>query len=156
MEKISRDVLLEGPLSKLPEFRRGSFIWVEHRILAAGRYTLEAAVLDQEAGGASARKVAFAVPESSEGITLSSVMLTRRVEPEPGGRNAEDPLHFSGGKVTPTLSASVPGGPDSALSMYFVIYPDRSNSRQPELEIDLVRDGKLLARSAPPLAVKFQ
>jgi len=37
--------------------------------------------------------------------------------------------------------------------MYFVLYPNRSIPQTPEVEIDLMRDGKLVSKSAPPLGM---
>jgi hypothetical protein len=36
------------------------------------------------------------------------------------------------------------------VAMYFVLYPNHSIAQAPELEIDLMRDGKLVSKNAPP------
>jgi VWFA-related protein len=150
MEKIAKDLPLDGSIEKLEGFRTGSFIWLEHRILAPGHYTLETAVLDREGEKMGTRKMAFFVPAPTDGPGLSSVSLIRRVEPVSETRDAGDPFLFSGGKVTPMLSSVIPRGPESAVQMYFVVYPSASIPQAPQLEIELIKDGKLVSKSAPP------
>lgn len=150
MEKIAKDVPFEGSIEKLEAFRRGSFVWAEHRTLAPGHYTLEAAVLDRDGEKVSTRRVAFFVPAPTDGPALSSLSLIRRVEPAPATRDAGDPFLFTGGKVTPMLSNVITRGPESMVAIYFVVYPNRSIAQAPEVEIDLMRDGKLVSKSEPP------
>jgi len=150
MEKITKDVPFEGSIEKLEAFRRGSFVWEEHRTLAPGHYTLETAVLDRDGEKVSTRSVAFFVPAPTDGPTLSSLSLIRRLEPATEKQDAGDPFFFSGGKVTPMLTNVIPCGPESMVAMYFVLYPNRSITQTPELEIDLMRDGKLVSKSVPP------
>ncbi|HXI40456.1 MAG TPA: VWA domain-containing protein, partial [Bryobacteraceae bacterium] len=149
MEKITKDVPFEGSINKLEAFRRGSFVWVEHRTLAPGHYMLETAVLDRDGERVSTRRVAFFVPAPTDGPTLSSLSLIRRVEPATETRDSGDPFLFSGGKVTPMLANMIPRGPESTVAMYFVLYPNRSITQTPELEIDLIHDGKLVSKNAP-------
>jgi VWFA-related protein len=148
-EKLTKDVPFEGSIEKLEAFRRGSFVWAEHRTLAPGHYTLETAVLDRDGEKVSTRKMAFFVPAPTDGPVLSSLSLIRRVEPATESRDAGDPFVFSGGKVTPMLSNVIPRGPESMVAMYFVLYPNHSITQTPELEIDLMRDGKLVSKNAP-------
>src|ERR1051325_8029734 len=126
MEKITKGVPFEGSINKLEAFRRGSFVWVEHRTLAPGHYMLETAVLDRDGERVSTRRVAFFVPAPTDGPTLSSLSLIRRVEPATETRDSGDPFPFSGGKVTPMLANMIPRGPESTVAMYFVLYPNRS------------------------------
>jgi VWFA-related protein len=149
MEKIAKDLPLDGSIEKLEGFRTGSFIWLERRILAPGNYTLETAVLDREGEKMGTRKMAFFVPAPTDGPALSSVSLIRRVEPVSETRDAGDPFLFSGGKVTPMLSSVIPRGPESAVQIYFVLYPSLSIPQAPQLVIELIKDGKLVSRRAP-------
>jgi hypothetical protein len=115
-----------------------------------GRYTLETAVLDQEGRRTSTRAVSILVPTPVEGLSVSSVSLVRRVDPPTGPKDAEDPFLSPSGKVTPTLADSIRSGPGAAISLYFVVYPNRDVAVKPELEIDFLREGKFVARAEPP------
>ena len=156
VRKFARDLPLSGATLTLAAVRSGNYIYTDHVELPPGRYTLESAILDQEGQKASARKSSFLVPQPGA-LAISSVSVVRRVDkPKPGApmdlkEPDQSPFEFSGGKVTPTLNATLPGGKGSAVSIYFVIYPDAANSEKPQLTIEFIKDGQMVGSGSPPL-----
>lgn len=150
VEKFSQDVPLQAPADKVEAFRKGNFIQTWHTSLAPGRYTLETAVIDRGNQSASARRAVVMVAPLPKNITLSSLSLIRRIDPQ-SSDDTENPFSFQGGKVTPTLDGSVQGGPGNTLSLYFVLFPEKTTPDKPQLTMEFYRDGQLVARGAPAL-----
>ncbi len=155
VRKFARDLPLAGASVMLSQVKSGHYIYTDHVAVAPGRYTLESAVLDQEASKVSARKSSFFVPQATD-LALSSVSIVRRVEAVKAGAldlNVEDenPFEFRGGKVTPTLNSTLPGGKGASLSIYFVVYPDSKNAEKPQLTIEFLKDGQIVGKGSPQL-----
>ncbi|HKX00334.1 MAG TPA: VWA domain-containing protein [Bryobacteraceae bacterium] len=150
-EHFSRDLPLEAPADKLEALRRGNFIQTYHVNLAPGRYVLDSAVIDRENMKISAHRAAVVVLPPPAGISLSSLALIRRVEPQSGETDAEDPFHFEGGRVVPTLDNSIQASASGELSYYFVVYPLNSGADKPELKMEFIKDGTPIGQASPQL-----
>jgi len=153
--KVSRDLANDIPSGKFDAFTRGDLTFSEPLLLAPGRYTVETAVLDRENGAASAKgpvPVVAAAVSDQPGIRLSEVVPVRRVDPfnapVDGGRNPADPLHFAGGKVTPSLDTVFPAGRE--IPLYMVVYP-AAGGGAPRLSIELLHDGQPVSSASPAL-----
>ncbi|MCX6593675.1 MAG: VWA domain-containing protein [Acidobacteria bacterium] len=152
VSKLSRDVPLNQPLDKVEGFMQGRFIVTRPLLLAPGRYTVESALADLEGQRLAARKAVLVVPKRADGLSMSELVLLRRMEPRPETVDANDPTVLANARVIPTLADTVtrPGGTvKTALSAYLVVYP--AEGRMPRLVLDLVRDGKVAARMEPTL-----
>ncbi|MDX2153986.1 MAG: VWA domain-containing protein [Bryobacteraceae bacterium] len=148
--KISRDVPLNEPAERVEQFRQGRFIVSRPFAVAPGRYTVEAAAMDHESGKVSARKGIFVVPAAKSVPLLSGLTLLRTLDKPAELRDPGDPFHLKQGRVVPTLQTQVRGGKGSVLSVFFSLYP-QPEAPAPRLILDLLRDGKVLGRSEPPL-----
>ncbi len=145
VSKVSQDVPFDGPLDKLEAFQQGHFVFTRTVQLSPGRYTLETAVMDRESQRVSARKAVFVAEPARRGIGISSLAMIRRVEP--GAKDsAHDPFITEAGRVTPSLSDAVSGGPDAKLSLYFVVYPEAGVAEKPKLEMEFLSEGNPLGR----------
>ncbi len=152
VSKLSRDVPLNQPLGKVEGFMQGRFIVTRPLLLAPGRYTVESALADLEGQRLAARKAVLVVPKRADGLSMSELVLLRRMEPRPETVDANDPTVLANARVVPTLADTIkrPGGTvKTALSAYLVLYP--AEGRVPRLVLDLVRDGKVAARMEPTL-----
>jgi len=94
-----------------------------------GIYTLEVAVLDQNSGKMSAQRSSFEIPDSSAGVSLSDMVLVRKVE----GSHLEDedpmePLRYEHEKVTPNVSGWLPEQPPGRVA---VLHPASRYDREP-------------------------
>jgi len=140
--KVSRDLANDIPPDKFEAFTRGDLTFAQPLLLAPGRYTVETAVVDRESGAASVKRAALIVADQP-GLGLSELVPVRRVDafdiPRDGGRNPTDPLHFAGGKVTPSLDDVYPAGTD--IPLYMVVYPSQTGG-PPQLSIEVLQNGK--------------
>jgi VWFA-related protein len=157
VERFSRDVPIVAPGDKLDAFRRGRFTQTYHVNLAPGRYTLESVVMDQEGLKPSAKRMSLVVAApSAAGVRMSSLTLIRRIEPQTGQVDAKDPFHFEGGKVVPALDTAIPAAGGGELSYYFVVYPQAQSTEKPQLVMEFLREGQLVAKATPELPAPDQ
>lgn len=149
VDKYSLDAPYDIPAGNLPGVRAGAVTYTHPVSLPAGRYTVEAAVLDREGRTASANVTEFDSPGPHKGIGLSSVMLVQRIEPASGPAEASDPLVFQGRRVVPLLATNLT--PEAKPYVYFVVYPDRSNAEKPKIQVEFLVGGQLLAKQTAEL-----
>jgi hypothetical protein len=162
----------------LDAFRRGTFTLSRSWKLPPGRYTLETAVQDHTSGRIGASRSVVLIQRAGDGPALSSVSLIRRVDPvasggnpagaaveqEAGGKETAnsgqaeadssepiDPFVCSVGKVAPTLADVIDPRTAGSVSHYFVIYPASRSDAKPELFLQYLRDGEVVAQSKPEL-----
>lgn len=153
VEKLSRDLALNQPADKVEQFRQGRMIFTRAVRLPPGRYTLESAVADQGAGRAGARRAVVVIPSQiPSGPAISGLTLVRRFDKPSPDPERGDPLHLPDRRVIPTLADSIPAGESLVLSVFLTGYPDTTLPDSAELVLDLLHDGKLLARERPTLA----
>lgn len=82
---------------------------------------------------------------------MSGITLIRRFEKAPETPESDDAFVQGVSKIIPTLNDTVPGGKGAVLSLYFVVYPERTSTDVPKLLIEFLKDGKLITRGAPDL-----
>ncbi len=154
VRKATRDVPFSGPLDKLPAFQAGDFIYNDHFPLPPGRYVMESAVADRLGERVGTKRVAFFVPAVKEdGLSLSSLVLVKRVEPQPpkevrygeGDDRGPDPLRFQGGMVTPALDNAM----RDRIGVYFTIHAPAG--AKPDAVIEILKDGVAVSRAAADL-----
>ena len=148
VEKFSQDFPFAIPESRLPAFQAGSFSYTRTVVLAPGRYTVEAAVADREAGQASVRKVEFENP-APYGLALSDLLLVKKLEDVSGRTDAADPLEYRGKRALPELSGAVRASAHPFV--YFLVYPDAAVDAKPRLEVSLALEGVEVARQTADL-----
>lgn len=150
VRKATRDVPFSGPIDKLPAFQAGDFIYNDHFPLPPGRYVMESAVADRLGERVGTKRVAFLVPAvKEEDLALSSLVLVKRVEPNPpeevrygeGDDRGPNPLRFSGGMVTPALDSTV----RERLGVYFSLHAPPG--ARPSAVIEILQDGGVVSRA---------
>jgi VWFA-related protein len=151
VQKFTRDLPLAGPAAQVPQLKAGHFIYKEHLKLPPGRYTLETAVIDQESGKIGAKKAAIVVPARSGGIGLSSLSVVRSYQDNAPSPDPADPFVYQGGRVTPALNPVIHTVPGAQLSIFFVVYPDRTSPEKPQAIMEYILDGKPIGRGEVPL-----
>jgi VWFA-related protein len=154
VDQFSRDVPIEIPDENLERMRNSTIPFTHPVQLPPGHYTLETAVVDQEASRASVGKLEFESP-ASKGLGLSSVVLAQQVQTVDGQVDAADPFEFSSGsratRVIPELSATLSA--QAQPLAYFVVYPDKANPGKPKIEVESLAEGQVIATrtlDAPP------
>lgn len=149
--KVSTDLPRNGPLAVLPQARAGNFIYTEPLNLPPGRYTLETAVMDHEAGKVGTRKSAYIVTPPHKGVAMSSLFLVRNFQANYKDLSPGEPLQYQGGKITATLSGRVYAVKGAQLSTFFVVYPDPAIAEKPVALVEFSVDGKVIAKGQLPL-----
>jgi VWFA-related protein len=155
IEKFRGDVPLAATASQLPALKNSHFIFTRALALPAGRYTLEAAVMDRTDDRISARKSGFLLPASQAKIGISSVAVVRNLAEarnagDSSGTMPDDPFAAGGKVITPSLSP-VAKADRQDLRFYMVIYPDKDSAEKPELLMTFRRDGVAVGNGSPVL-----
>jgi VWFA-related protein len=151
VQKFSRDLPLAGPVTQIPQIRMGNFVYKEQMNLAPGRYTLETAVVDHEAGKTAARRAALVVPAKRAGVSVSGLTLVRNYQANAPGLDPKDPFQYQGGRITPALSGTIVNVKGAQLSTFFVVYPDPAIPDKPQVVMEYALDGKPVGRGEVPL-----
>ncbi|MGC4052967.1 MAG: VWA domain-containing protein [Paludibaculum sp.] len=149
--KVSSDLPRRGPLAVLPQARAGNYIYKEALNLPPGRYTIETAVMDHEAGTVGTRKSSYVVTPKAQGVAMSSLYLVRNFQANAKDLDPNEPLQYQGGRITATLSGQVFAVKGAQMSTFFVVYPDPAIAEKPVAEVEFSVDGKVIAKSALPL-----
>ena len=114
--------------------------------LTPGKYSLESAIIDQQSQKSGMQRMDFTVPEEKSGVGLSSLMPMRSYTPKVKDLDPSDPFQFQGGSVTPTMDPAVKKVPNSALRLFFTVYPDASIPAKPTVEVEFLQNGKSLTK----------
>jgi VWFA-related protein len=146
VDKFSLDAPYEVPDARLAELRGMPLVYTHALDLPAGRYTAETVVMDREGGRSSAGVVSFDAAAPAAGLGMSSALLIRRIEP---GAEASAPLTFRGQRLVPFVDASLT--PEQKPYAYFVVYPDKTNSTKPKVQVEFTVDGKVMANQTADL-----
>jgi hypothetical protein len=129
---------------------RASALTYTHPIdLPPGHYTVETAIVDREGSQATAETSAIEVPAPPKGLGISSLVVVEHVEPAKDQADAADPLTFKGRHVIPMVQATV--NPANKRFVYFVVYPDKSNTEKAKIHIEFKTGGQVFAEQTTDL-----
>jgi VWFA-related protein len=145
LQRFSEDI----PRHEAPDMMRGEqnqFITMQRHFSAEpGAYTLETAVLDRLSNKAGAERSTFTIDPVPHGPSLSDIALIRAVEPMHEQTETFEPMRYMNGRVVPDLSSELPENTRS-LSLFFMVHPLPGNASQPQLEMQIIRNGNLLGK----------
>lgn len=150
VSKFSKDFPLNLPLDKLDAYKAGNLTQTFRTELEPGSYTLETVVIDRTGNKIGVTKSKVAVPAPSQKLSLSDIAIVRRADVLKDNQ-ITDAFYYEGGKVVPSLTDTLKGGPGTLLPFYFVVYKDASISDAPKLKMSFYLDGQLLAAPEAPL-----
>ncbi len=142
VQKITRDRSFKVTED---QHKMGNFLDKSTFTLAPGKYTLDTAVLDEANQKIGVDHADFTVAAPS-GVGISSLLPIRSAAPNPKGMDPGEPFQFEGNSLTPTLDNVVKKGPNSALRLFFTIYPDATISGKPTVEIEFMQNGQTLQK----------
>ena len=148
VQKLSRDRSFQVTADQL---KMGNFLDKMTVMVAPGKYTLESAVMDRESGKIGMERSEFTVAPKGKGVGISSLTPVRSYTPNAKGLDPNEPFQFQRGSITPTLDSSVSRGQDAALRLFFIVYPDRSITGKPTVEVEFLQDGHSLTKVPMPL-----
>lgn len=143
VKKVSRELVRKVSSADAAQLQADRILYAEPIELRPGHYVIDTAVTDEQTGKTSAKRVSVFV-DSGNNLALSSLGLVRRFDALTGPRNPQSPFELENGRVTPTLADSVP--PGNPVSLYFVVYPKAAAGEEPRVTVELLRDGKEIAR----------
>ena len=144
---VSDRVSYQVPADKKDGFLAGNLIMTLPIELQPGHWTIEAIMTSPGSNTSSAKRISVFVPTPGR-PAVSSISLTRRIEPRPDlGSTLLGPFDVGSLRVTPTLTDVIPRGAEPQL--YFVVYPDRGSKDRATVLIQYFRDGRQVAQDAP-------
>jgi VWFA-related protein len=143
VDRVSKDVPSEVSDDRLAAVQVELMTYQHAVSLAPGHYTVEAAVVDHEGNRASTSVVQIDNREQ-RGVGLSDLALVRRLENVDHPSDASDPFQFTGKRVLPFVTSDLFAG--AIPSVYFTVYPEPGNPAKPELRVQLLKSGRVLAR----------
>jgi VWFA-related protein len=153
VDKFSKDFAVQVESAKVEAYQLGNLVQTFRTELPPGSYTLETAVMDRNNDKIGVAKSPVSVPEPSTKLSLSDVVVVRRadrVQDDPAS-HAADAFYYPGGKVVPTLTDTLKGGPGNFLPFYFTVYPDPAIQEAPKLTMAFYKDGEYLGAAEAPL-----
>ncbi len=143
VKKVSRELVRKVSSTDAAQLQSDRILYAEPVELQPGHYDIDTAVTDERTGRTSAKRVSVFV-DPGQNLALSSLGLVRRFDALIGPRNPQSPFELENGRVTPTLADSVP--PGNPVSLYFVVYPKATAGEEPRVTVELLRNGKEIAR----------
>jgi hypothetical protein len=149
VEKFTLDAPYAVPDQEYATVRAHDLVFSHPVHLPDGRYTVKAAVMDREAKRAGTAALVVETPRRRNGIGLSSLVLVDRLEPVNGTADGADPLIFDRKRVVPRLDAALDAGQKTFV--YFVVYPDSSNTSKPTLQVQFLNAGQPIAEQKAEL-----
>jgi VWFA-related protein len=145
VRKFTRDVPITATAENLPAIKEGNFIYKDRMTLPPGKYILEAAVMDRENSKIGAVRGEY-VASVHPGLSISDLSIVHSYAPGAKDLDPADPFQYQGGRITPTLSDTVQARKGSTLSMFFVVYPNPASSEKTSVELEYVKDGKVVGK----------
>src|SRR5436190_996410 len=150
VEKFSKDFAVQVALDKVDAYKEGNLVQTFRTELPPGSYSLEAALMDRNGKKIGVKKSTVTVPEPSTKLSVSDVVVVRRTDALKDNQIL-DAFYFPGGKVVPTLTRTLKGGPGNVLSFYFTVYPDRAVKNALKLTMSFYKEGQYLGAAEAPL-----
>ena len=143
VQKITRDRSFKVTED---QHRAGNFLDKTMISLPPGKYTLESAVMDELNQKTGVQHAEFTVAGGGTGVGISTLLPMRSYTPNAKGLDPNDPFQFQGGSLTPTMDIAVKKIPNSALRLFFTVYPDAAISAKPTVEIEFMQNGQTLQK----------
>jgi VWFA-related protein len=153
VQRFSQDYPLEGPIDRMEGLKRGNVVFVRSFRLPAGRYTLETAVHDRQPNHVAARRAILMVPPAAAKLSMSSVAVIKRIDPvDANVKDPDNPFRFADGKIIPNFGDPILPTPGTKISFYFIAYPAAGAADKPQLTLEFLQDGEVIARATPELS----
>jgi len=152
VEKFNKRFAVQVDIDKLEAYKAGNLVQTFRTELAPGIYALEAAVMDHNSSKIGVKRSTMTVPEPSSKLSISDIVVVRRTDALKDNQiQIQDAFYFPGGKVVPTLTDKLKGGPGNILPFYFAVYPDSTMKDTAKLTMSFFKEGTYLGAAEAPL-----
>lgn len=142
ISRFSKDVPSEVSDEYLPQVQTDRLTFERSMLLPAEARYVETVVVDSE-GKRSSVKV-FPLPTREAGsLSMSDIVLAKRIDTLEGAADATDPFQFNGKRVVPSLAQTVTA--NQKLLAFAFVYPNPKSAEKLGLTIRCLRDAKLMA-----------
>ena len=148
VDKLSRDYPMAIPEDKLEATKAITLNATMPFQIGPGHYTVETAVVDAEGRRASTGTLQIDNAERQR-LGISSLVLVSRADPVTGKPDASDPFEFQGKRMIPIIASALK--PTDQPYVYFVVYPDKSDTEKPQIEVEFLVGGESLAKQTAEL-----
>ena len=146
--KFSQDYPLEGPSEKVEALKKATVLFARDFTLRPGRYSLDTVVLDQDGQKASVQRSVLMIPPPTQGVRLSSLAIIQRLDPQPPpDQGNHDPLRLPNAEIIPNFGEPIQLGASAGVPLYFVVYPTTSAQEKPQVDLEISRGGRVIARA---------
>jgi hypothetical protein len=147
--QAKKEFTLKGPSRKLAERRTGNVCLIRDLQLPGGQYTIEAAVQDVNSGKSGNFSEPLRASPSLPGFTVSDALFVRNLNGDADKFEGDQVLSYEGRALAPLLDPAFQSGQMFNLEMYFILYPDIRGG-QPDISIEILRDGQVVGRTHLP------
>ena len=144
--QAKKEFNLKVPPRKLQERRTGSLYFIREVQLPGGKYTIEAVVQDLNSGKSWNFSEPLRASTSLPGFAMSDAILVRKLNDAADKFEGDQGLNYEGRALAPLLEPSFPADRPLDLELYFIMYPDLRGG-QPQISIEILRDGQTVGRS---------
>ena len=143
LKRFGEDYPVHETSEMLKSDRGRTITMQQHFSAEPGVYTLESAVMDRIANKAGAQRITFTIEAVPQNPTLSDIALVEGVEPTEQDNETFEPMRYGDGYVIRNMADELAGDTRS-LSLFFLVHPVAGSQNQPELRLQISRNGKLL------------
>jgi VWFA-related protein len=155
IEHFAEDISRRGALELIDRDKSAVISLQRHFPATKGQYTLEVAVLDRFSDKAGVQRIDFEVPPDQTDLSLSDLVVVRKVDATHDGDDLQEPMRFEKSKVTANLSGDIPQS-EKAVSLFFILHPDPKSKDPVTLEMVASRNGRAGKRMQLPLRIDPQ
>ncbi len=144
--QAKREFNLKVPPRKVEERRAGNLYFIREVQLPGGKYTLEAVVQDLNSGKTWNFSEPLQATSNLPGFSVSDAFFVRKLNESADKFEGDQGLNYEGRALAPLLDPVFPSGRPFDLELYFIMYPDLRGG-QPQISIEILRDGQTVGRS---------
>ena len=146
VRRVGQHYEMSALTTELQRAKNSDVIFYREPELPPGLYTMETVVYDNYSGKGSVRYATVEVPKVDPAkLRMSSLVLVQRVEKVREDEPRNGPLYVQNMLVYPNLGEPVSKAA-SAIGFFFTLYPGTKSTDAPQATLELMQNGKLLAK----------
>lgn len=146
VQKFSRDFSMDGPEDRLLAVKNSEVLFRRDFRVPPGRYALETVAYDVDTQKSTIERYVLVAPQKTANVSLSSVSVIERLEPLKPDQSAPDGLfQYNSMEVVPNIDQPIRKTSGAGVPIYFVVYVPAHSGQAPRADLQLVRDGEVIA-----------